>query len=71
MKYLFLATIIVVGIIIGMAVYDASHPCKISHTEIQYQVPPSVVVGGSKYGGGVGIPMGNAKPVQVVICDER
>jgi len=44
--------------------------CVKSHTETQYKSPPSVVVGGGKYGGGIALPLGNAKPVQVEVCDE-
>lgn len=52
------------------AYYSMTHHCVKSHEETQYEAPPSVVVGGGKYGGGVAVPVGNLKPVQVSVCDE-
>lgn len=44
--------------------------CVRSHSEIQWEAPPSMVVGGGKYGGGIALPMGNMRQVQVEVCDE-
>ncbi len=52
-------------------IYEATHACIRSHFETQYIAPPSVVVGGSRYGGGVALPVGNLRPVNVEVCDER
>jgi len=68
-KITILIVIAFVGIV-SFLIYDGyKHPCIISHFETQYEAPIGMVVGGSKYGGGVSIPMGNMKPVQVEVCD--
>lgn len=43
--------------------------CTSYRTETQYKVPPSIVVGGGEDGGGIGIPLGNAVPVEVEVCE--
>ncbi len=63
--------IIIFVIIVGSIIWYKNHPCIQSHMETQYEAPISVVVGGGKYGGGIGIPIGNIKPVQVEVCDVR
>lgn len=69
MKYLILiGAVLIIGW--GIYSYHLAHPCIKSHTETQYEAPPSVVVGGSKYGGGIAVPIGNITPVQVIVCDE-
>lgn len=51
--------------------YYQTHPCLESHVETQYKQPMSVVVGGGKNGGGIGVPIGNIRAVQVTVCDKR
>lgn len=66
-----LGMIALVVFYIGGSIYLAlTHHCVASHDEVQYEMPPGVVVGGSKYGGGVSIPVGNARPVNVTVCDK-
>ena len=74
MKTIIMVTILIVicvGAIVSVPIYEKIYPCRQGHTEIQYQAPVSVVVGGSKYGGGIGIPMGNMTPMSVEVCDKR
>lgn len=68
--------IIIIIALIAMTIaiplaYDFYHPCIKSHVEVQYQIPPSVVVGQSKGVGGIALPIGNATPKNVTVCDER
>ena len=44
--------------------------CIKSHTEKQMVMPTGIVVGGSRYGGGVSIPIGNEREVEVEVCDQ-
>jgi hypothetical protein len=67
----FLIAGFVFGSIFQLARWYENHPCKLSHIETQYEQPPTMVVGGGKNGGGFGVPLGNIKPVQVTVCDER
>lgn len=67
--FITIGVIILVVFIIWQIKYNKEHPCISYHTETQYEQPLSVVAGGSKYGGGIAIPMGNIKPVQVEVCD--
>ena len=59
-----------ITIVAGFTLYFGSRECKNGHNEKQIQMPVSVVVGGSKYGGSIGIPVGNAKEVEVFVCDQ-
>lgn len=51
-------------------VFSLLVPCKRSHVEKQYKTPLSVVVGGGEHGGGIAVPIGNIREVEVVVCDE-
>ena len=57
---------------IGITIYQGTRECLSGHYETQYEAPISIVVGGNSKGnfGGVGIPVGNIKPVEVFVCDE-
>lgn len=61
--------IIVVGVIVLIYV-GATAECLESHKEMQWQQPPSMVVGQSEYFGGVAMPLGNIKQVEVTVCDK-
>lgn len=63
--------ILFVGVFYYAVAWEKNHPCIQSHKELQYQQPLGLVVGGSKYGGGISVPMGNIKPVEVEVCDLR
>lgn len=71
-----LGIIIGLFIVMGLAVslfaiiYPLTHTCVAFHKETQYQLPPGVVVGGGKSSGGVSIPLGNMRPVNVTVCDK-
>lgn len=66
--------ILIIGAVVvavGLGMYKLSvYKCISSHTEIQYQMPPGMVMGGGKDGGGVSIPLGNARPINVTVCDK-
>lgn len=44
--------------------------CIKSHEEQYLQAPMSVNVGGGKYGGGIGIPLGDVEVKIRTVCDE-
>lgn len=50
--------------------FTLTHKCLVSHEEIQYQAPISTVVGGGSNGGGMAIPLGNIRPIKVMVCDK-
>lgn len=68
MRYVILVAFI--GIVAGLVWKGATTECKSSHMETQYKQPASVVVGQSKDFGGIAVPMGNMRPVEVEVCDE-
>lgn len=57
----------VVGMMLGLivsVVVEAGRECESGHVETQYTQPMSYVVNG-----GVAIPIGNATPKEVFVCD--
>jgi hypothetical protein len=58
-------------LLIALLVSGCKHyVCVHSHKETSIEMPLSIVVGGSKYGGGVGVPLGDAKEVTNDVCDQ-
>jgi len=63
--------ILAVVLIAGIFTYVLSRECEYGHIETQWDMPSSMVVGGGNNGfGGVAIPVGNAKQVEVFVCDK-
>lgn len=65
---------IIYGFIIGtvliiVVVLLLGTQCVSSHTEKQLQMPVGVVVGGGN-SGGISVPVGNAREVEVWVCDK-
>lgn len=63
--------LLIPAMIYGLTKYEQKHPCLESHKEVQYNVPPSVVVGQNGSFGGVAVPLGKATPEKRTICDKR
>ena len=69
MKEIIIGIIIILGI--GSIVWFFSGwECTSYRTETQIEMPMGIVVGGSKYGGGISVPMGNARQVEKQVCNE-
>lgn len=61
-----------IGLIVISSIYQTIyHPCVHYHAEQQIENAPAVVVGGSKYGGGIAMPLGNGRIVNVQVCDKN
>lgn len=56
--------------IYSLVTLGTSYECIKSHTEKQFEQPMSINTGGGKYGGGVNIPLGNIRQVDVTVCDD-
>ena len=67
-----IAMVVGAGLLLGLFITAILNPreCISSHVETQYRQPMSMVVGQSKDFGGVAVPLGNMKPVEVEVCDE-
>lgn len=68
MKYIVISLIaITIG---GIIWWNMNMECISSHEEQSVELPPTMNVGGGKYGGGIGIPLGNGKIVTKTVCDD-
>ncbi len=63
----------IIIVIIGVGYFIANFEvpeCLNGHTETQWEMPVGVVVGKTEYFGGISVPVGNAKQVEVFVCDQ-
>ena len=62
--------VIVISGILSIIWLCSGWECTGYHTETQIEMPLGVVVGGSQYGGGISVPLGNARQVEKQVCNE-